>query len=343
MNQAVDHAQLEARCRSLAIELDLLPDPNTPIEVSALTGGVASDIALVAFGERRVCMKFALAKLRVAAPWYAPVHRNAAEYAWLKVASNWRPENVPMLFGRSQALQGFAMEFIEGADVYLWKTALLAEAPDHGEAAMVGDLLGALHAASTADGFDATPFQNHDDFWALRLEPYLSYTATQHLSVAPQLNQLAATLRTAGNVLVHGDVSPKNILMRKSGPIVLDAECATMGDASFDPAFCLNHLLLKAVHLPASRERLLASLLDFWQAYGAHVKWEASSTLEARICALLPCLFLARVDGKSPVEYLDEQSRNTVRQLALALIGERHTRLADTVGFIGEKLRQTEI
>lgn len=339
MSQAVDHVELEARSRSLAVELGLLPDPNTPIQVSALTGGVASDIALVEFGDRRLCMKFALAKLRVAAPWYAPVHRNGAEYAWLKVAAGWRPDNMPMLFGRSQALQGFAMEFIEGADVYLWKDALLAEAPDRGEAAMVGDLLGALHAASTADGFDATPFQNHDDFWALRLEPYLSFTATQHPDVAPQLNWLAEALRDASDVLVHGDVSPKNILMRKSGPVILDAECATMGSASFDPAFCLNHLLLKSVHLPASREKLLASALRFWEMYAAHINWEAASTLEARVCALLPCLFLARVDGKSPVEYLDEHGRSTVRHLALALIEERHTKLADIVSSVSEKLR----
>lgn len=134
-----------------------MDDPDTPIKVTPLTGGVASDIALVEIGSCRICMKFALAKLRVAADWYAPVHRNGAEYAWLNVAAKWRPDNMPKMFGRSQAMQGFAMEFIEGPDVYLWKTALLAGASDQGEAVKVGDLLGALHAASTAEDFDASP------------------------------------------------------------------------------------------------------------------------------------------------------------------------------------------
>lgn len=140
-------------------------------------------------------------------------------------------------------------------------------------------------------------------------------------------------------MLVHGDVSPKNILMRKQGPIILDAECATMGDASFDTAFCLNHLLLKAVNLPGSRDRLLVSALEFWDAYAAHISWEEADALEARVCALLPCLYLARVDGKSPVEYLDDEGRSTVRHLAFALIGERHARLADIVGSVSDKLR----
>jgi Ser/Thr protein kinase RdoA (MazF antagonist) len=213
----------------------------------------------------------------------------------------------------------------------------LAEAPDRGEAALVGDMLGRIHAASTAADFDRAAFRNRDDFRALRIEPYLTFAAHARPEVAAELTALADALHAADQVLVHGDVSPKNILLRAAGPVLLDAECATMGDASFDPAFCLNHLVLKAVHLPASRDCLLAGAAAFWAAYAAHAAWEAPAALEARVCRLLPALMLARVDGKSPVEYLGQDARGFVRRAAIALIASP----APTLAAFTERLKTT--
>lgn len=312
-------ADLEGKCRALVKSLKLGPS-DAVSNITPLTGGVASDIARLDIGGRTICAKFALAKLKVAEDWRAPVHRNAAEYAWLQTAAAIRPDSAVRLYGRSEDLHGFAMEYIVGEDVYLWKTAMLNGAPDHGEAASVGDMIGAIQAASVREGFDTSPFRNRDDFRALRIEPYITFTAGHHPSVARELLALAEMLYESSQVLVHGDVSPKNILMRTSGPVILDAECATMGDACFDPAFCLNHLLLKAVHLPASRGDLLTAVTSFWNAFAPHVSFEPVSKLQARICRLLPALMLARVDGKSPVEYLDEKNRGRVRRIALELI-----------------------
>ena len=330
---------LDERCRGLVAELGL-GGPGDVAGIRPLTGGVASDIAVVDVGGRRICVKFALPKLKVEADWRAPVHRNAAEYAWLEVAAEVLPESAVRLFGRSEGRHGFAMEFIDGDGVYLWKDSLLAEAPDRGEAATVADMLGRIHAASAREGFDDAPFRdNMDDFHAIRIEPYLEYTAERHPGLAGPIGALAAMLHGSRQVLVHGDVSPKNILFRAGGPVFLDAECATMGDASFDPSFCLNHLVLKAAHLPGSRERLLASAETFWRAYAGHVDWEPAEGLEERVCRLLPALMLARVDGKSPVEYLDEAGRELVRRMAGALIrepaggvGELALRLAEQMG-----------
>ncbi len=312
-------ATLEQRCRDLVVELGLgtATDVTT---VQPLTGGVASDIAMVALPGRKLCLKFALAKLRVAADWQAPVHRNAAEYAWLTEVARIFPDSSVRLYGQSDTAHGFAMEYLDGAGVYLWKDALLAEAPEQGEAARVADRLGQIQAASTRPGFDARAFQNRGDFRALRIEPYLGYTAERHPELADVLGALGALLYDNNTVLVHGDVSPKNILFRAGTPFFLDAECAVMGDASFDPAFCLNHLILKAVHLPGSTDGLLAQVRAFWAAYAPHITWEAPDALEARVCRLLPALMLARVDGKSPVEYLDETARDVVRRVAIPLI-----------------------
>lgn len=313
-------SELAARARALVAELGLTA-ARVDLSVRPLTGGVASDIAVVTLPGREVCVKFALARLRVAADWRAPVHRNRAEYAWLSAAGAIVPGAVPQLFGWSAAQNGFAMEYLAGPDVRLWKAELLAgHVPPL--AAAVGDVLGRIHAASTAPGFDRTPFANAADFEALRIEPYLRFTATRHPALAGRLSALADGLARADTVLVHGDVSPKNILLRAQRPVLLDAECATMGDASFDPAFCLNHLILKAIHLPASRAALLSQARALWSAYAHHVIWEPAATLSARIAALVPALMLARVDGKSPVEYLSPEGQARVRALSMSLIAE---------------------
>ncbi len=306
----------EQRCKALVRDLGLGPVRS----VARLTGGVASDIGVVTLADRTVCVKFALAKLSVAEDWFAPVHRSRAEYAWLRAAAKVVPEAVPALHGWSERENGFAMEFIHGDGVYLWKQALLAGAPSRGEAASVGDILGRIHAASTGAGFDATPFGNSDDFNALRLEPYLRFTATRHPDLAEPLIRLADALHASRTVLVHGDVSPKNILLRGTQPILLDAECATMGDPAFDLGFCLNHLLLKAIHLPVMRDRLLLDVERLRAAYAPHVAWEPVGLLESRVARLLPALMLARVDGKSPVEYLSAEARGRVRAFSTAMI-----------------------
>ena len=312
-------ADLESKCREILVELKLA-GTNDPIVAKPLTGGVASDIARVEVSGLKYCVKFALPKLKVQADWFAPVHRNAAEYAWLEVASDIAPQSAIKLFGRSKNLHGFVMEFLEGEDIYLWKSRLLAEAPDQNEASKVGEILGLVHQASSKNGFDTTAFQNRDDFFALRIEPYLTYTASIHDDLAKYLGEIAEQLYNSNRVLVHGDASPKNIIFRKTGPVILDAECATMGDASFDISFCMNHLVLKAIHLPGSRHRYLSNVEDLWNAYTSSVSWESPADLEQRVCKLLPALMLGRVDGKSPVEYLSERERKTVRRIARKFI-----------------------
>lgn len=310
---------LADRALALACELGLMTELED-LDVHPLTGGVASDVAVVVSQTRTFVVKFALPKLKVAADWRAPIHRNKAEYAWLNFARQTCPDNAIALFGHSERMGGFAMEYLDGDDVQLWKTSLLHEVAPTGESAKVGALLGRLHQASSRAGFDRSPFENHDDFRSLRLEPYLDFTASHHSDLADELRGLSEALYLANGVLVHGDVSPKNIFFRGGAPLLLDAECATMGDASFDPAFCLTHLFLKAIHIERHRNTLFDEASAFWNAYADFVVWEPRNDLEARITALVPALMLARIDGKSPVEYLDVSERETVRRAARRLI-----------------------
>ena len=129
--------------------------------------------------------------------------------------------------------------------------------------------------------------------------------------------------RTAATrlALVHGDVSPKNILIGPAGPVFLDAECACYGDPAFDLAFCLNHLLLKCLWTPDAAPAFLDCFDVLTETYLEGVAWEPPEALEARAAPLLAGLFLARIDGKSPVEYVtDKADKARVRRVARALL-----------------------
>jgi aminoglycoside phosphotransferase (APT) family kinase protein len=203
--------------------------------------------------------------------------------------------------------------------------------PLQGEAAAVARVMGKIHAASATAQFDQKPFDNAADFDDIRLDPYLRFTAARYPALADRMIAMADTLRHSRIALVHGDVSPKNILFRDGQPIILDAECATMGDPAFDVSFCVNHLLLKSYHLPAMRAALRTEALTLWQTYAPFIDWEPASALEARVVTLLPMLMLARIDGKSPVEYLTEPVREQVRAAAQPLIA---TPVADVAALL---------
>uniref|UniRef100_UPI0035696B80 phosphotransferase family protein n=1 Tax=Halomonas sp. TaxID=1486246 RepID=UPI0035696B80 len=168
----------------------------------------------------------------------------------------------------------------------------------------------------------ASTFDNDATFHALRLEPYLEATAREHPDLAAPLFGLSRTVGATKKALVHGDISPKNILVGPDGPMILDAECAWYGDPSFDMAFCLNHLILKSVHAPRFKPAFIGAFETMSTAYLEAVDWEPRTDIETRIAALIPALTLARIDGKSPVEYLTrDQDKIRVRAFAIRLVG----------------------
>ena len=304
--------------------------PGEAFRVTPLTGGVSSDISLVEAGGRRFCVKRALARLKVAALWEAPVERNAAEAAYLRAVARWLPRAVPHVLAEDPDAGLFAMDYLPPERFPLWKAELLAGRVDRNFAAAVGRDLAVIHAKSAAEPEMRTAFAHDETFEAIRIEPYLRATARAHPALAARLETIAATTLSTKRALVHGDVSPKNILIGPDGPVFLDAECAWFGDPAFDLAFCLNHLLLKGARQGAGKAPYLAAFAALAGAYLDGVDWEEPRGLEARAAALLPALFLARVDGKSPVEYLTSESeREAVRRCATPLIAAPPQTLAD--------------
>jgi len=288
--------------------------------IHALSGGVSSDIWRVDLANGPVCVKRALPRLRVAQVWEAPVERNRYERLWLQIAGEAVPGSTPSVLAWDDAQGLFAMQCL---DHPVWKERLRRGDADPAFAARVGAALASIHAATAGRNDIAKRFPTDEIFHAIRLEPYLVATGEKHPDLRSRLLSLVERTSKQKKALVHGDVSPKNILVAPTGPIFLDAECAWYGDPAFDVAFCLNHLVLKSFWVPHPRLRDCFESLK--ESYLSRVTWETE--IEERIATLLPALLLARVDGKSPVEYLDEAQREEVRQLARRLLVSAEKRL----------------
>ena len=306
-----------------------LAQPGDALRGVALAGGVSSDIWRIETPRGPVCAKRALAKLRVAADWRAPIERNTYEAGWMRVADDAAPGSAPRVLGQHESLGVLVMEYLPPEAHPLWKEQLRRGIADPAFAAAVGAMLARIHAYAAARPALAAQFPTDRIFFDIRLEPYLLATAVKHPALAPALRALVAQTQANARSLVHGDVSPKNILVGPRGPVLLDAECAWWGDPAFDLAFCLNHLLLKCLWTPVARTGFLACFDALADAYLAGVDWEPADAVEARAAALLPGLLLARVAGKSPVEYLDDEPRrDVVRRAAGPLLLGPSARLA---------------
>ena len=295
-----------------------LASPGEVAHWEALSGGVSSEIWRVDLPGRRLCVKRALPRLKVSDVWEAPVSRNVFEWKWLQFAFQHEPDATPRPLAHDPEAGLFAMEFLEKERYSLWKERLLNGAVRPAFAGAVGAVLARLHNASANRSEVAAEFDSLDNFRALRLEPYLLATAARHPALAPRLHELAEVTASKSIALVHGDVSPKNILAGPKGPVLLDAECAWYGDPAFDVAFCLNHLMLKNLVRPDCATDLHESFVAFVDSYFSIARFEDRIELERRAVELLPGLMLARVDGKSPVEYLVGQSvaQDAVRRFA---------------------------
>jgi Phosphotransferase enzyme family len=309
--------------------LGLIGPGDCPV-IKPLTGGVSSEIVRVELRSGVVCAKRARERLQVAEDWRAPVARNAFEAQWIRTVGEIVPGRVPDVLAEDRAAGLFVMSYFPPDSHPVWKAQLGGGHIDVATAKDLGTLMAVIHGRTADDPRLRALFGGAADlFFALRLDPYFLSTARVHPECAERLRELSARTARVRRVLVHGDFSPKNILIGVGGPVLLDAEACCFGDPAFDLAFCLNHLLLKCLWHPRWRDAYLACFDALAAAYLDGVTWESRAGLEARAATLLPALMLARVDGKSPVEYLTgEDQRTLVRGTALRLLRQNRDRLA---------------
>jgi aminoglycoside phosphotransferase (APT) family kinase protein len=298
--------------------------PGEGATLTPLAGGVSSDVFRLDTESGRVlAVKRSITRLRVAADWRAPVRRWAGEVRWLRLARAIDPRLAPEVLAVVPEAFLFVMAFLDPATHPVWKATMAAGHVDPAFAGAVGSDLARIHARTAGREDFASAFAASDCFFDLRISPFLLFTADRHPDLAPRLRDLAEDLGSRRIAVMHGDVSPKNILIGLEGPVFLDAETAAYGDPAFDLAFCLTHLLLKTVWLRPKGEALAAAFDALRHAYFGGVTWESAPALERRAAPLIAALLLARVDGKSPAPYLTDAGdqafvRRTARRLLAA-------------------------
>ena len=294
--------------------------------MTPLSGGVSSEIYLVEDRDKKFVVKRALPKLKVKEDWFADVSRNDSERRYLNSVGRLLPGAVPrVLFSNPQAGY-FGMEYL-GAGYDNWKQLLLAGDCRIEHAQRAGKILGQIHRLTSGDISLEKQFDTTANFRQLRLEPYLLATAARHAELRDRFLEEVARIEAAREALVHGDFSPKNILIDGNRMVLLDCEVAWYGDPIFDVAFFLNHLFLKRLlhaYQPLGIEEMI---FEFWREYLAS-SGKSGPQIEPALMRLLPLLMLARVDGKSPVEYLDSARQDLVRRFVYEILRHHEIHLS---------------
>ncbi|MEO8206382.1 MAG: phosphotransferase [Chthoniobacterales bacterium] len=310
-----------------------------PVVFTPLTGGVSCEIYKVAQGAKVFVLKRALAQLRVAAEWKADVSRNATEYLFYHEMAEPLEGFVPRVLFHNPVRGYFLMEYLE-EDWKNWKQEMLRGVMDVSYAQSAGELMGKLHGGSWQDGRMKKLFATTANFRQLRTDPYLRTTAERLPEVRELLLAEADRLENNPTCLVHGDFSPKNMLVKGTRILLLDAEVAWFGDPAFDIAFLHTHLFLKALHLPAQRARFLQMSESAWTTYKNVMGDRVDETLESHGARLLAMLLLARVDGKSPVEYLNADQQAIVRNFFVRVVKKPFSRMDEIRNAWGTHLEQ---
>jgi 5-methylthioribose kinase len=287
--------------------------------VTELGGGISNVVLLVETSEESFILKQSLAQLRVKDKWLADRSRIFREMESLIDTASILPKgSVPEVLWADRANYLFAMTAVRGL---CWKTELMAGRIDSAIAARAGTLLGYLINETWASYVLRAKYGDLTAFEQLRIDPYYRTIAARHPDVRAQVLSVIAEMGLRRFCLVHGDFSPKNIVVSGERVALIDFEVVHFGDPSFDAAFCLSLLLLGWFYHPALREEREQVVRAFFDALRMTLPPQAGSFFEQAVLRHLGCLILARIDGKSPVEYLPEESiQNHVRAIGKDLI-----------------------
>ncbi len=290
--------------------------PADGLKIAELGGGVSNIVLRAESPARAVVLKQALPRLRVADEWLANRERAINEAEALRLLGGITPDRVPALIDLDRERCALVTSAAP-AGWASWKTRLLDGIADPRTAESLGEILARWHAATFRDERVRAAFPDTVLFRQLRVDPYYRVTAARRPDLAPHIERYVERMQHVRLCLVHGDFSPKNVLVG-DGIWVIDFEVAHVGDPVFDVAFMLNHLLLKRVHMPRIRGAE-ESVRAFWAGYEGAVP---ATLLPDRpyLFGQLGCLMVARVEGKSPVEYLSDRERVMIVELGSSLL-----------------------
>jgi hypothetical protein len=316
------------------------------VSIRLLGGGVSNKTLLVvrSSGESWV-IKQALPKLRVQSDWFSDPARIQVEANGLRYLPRVTPKgSTTALLFEDTAENLLTMEAVPEPHQN-WKQQLLSGEINREFFGQFAKLLGSIHRESFRLRHELAPvFADKQYFKTLRLEPYYEYSATVVRETAPFLKELVAWTLSRSDTLVHGDFSPKNVLLHHNRLVLLDHEVVHFGDPAFDVGFSLTHFLAKALHLPQKRQKLVEAALHYWKLYVDEVRgmpWTGNFDFRAAQHTLAS--LLGRVCGRSPLEYLNKGERAVQQKIVVEMITEEDFPTVDQVitGF-SERMAATE-
>jgi aminoglycoside phosphotransferase (APT) family kinase protein len=320
----------------------LVPKPGS-VSIRELGGGVSNIVLLVGWTDssgaaRRWVVKQSLDKLRVKDEWRSDrerIFREAEAIRALRPALG--DSALPEVVDVDREKFAFIMTAAPAGSV-VWKEALLQGSVDLGVARGAGVLLALLINTSRRDLQLRNRFPDRQVFDQLRVDPYYRTTAARHPDVAPALRSLIEDSWNVRTALVHGDYSPKNMLVREGNIFLIDFEVVHWGDPAFDAGFLLNHLFLKALYQPQFASSYFEAVREFSRALESQLEGEPWADFEVLTLRHLGGLMLARIDGKSPVEYIREEgTKNRVRSVAKRILQEPPKTIEEVIGLVRVK------
>ncbi|AZG46229.1 phosphotransferase family protein [Gordonia insulae] len=303
---------LRAELTAHLAERGLLAGDASPVSIRPLTGGVSNDVLAVTGGDFDAVVKRALGQLRTAKLWNADTTRLLTEGRALLAAAAVDPTRVPRVLDLTPE---FLVIERAPSTWTTWKERLLDHDVDPMIAGKLGEFLGALQRDTAAGAVDTAQFEGVRAFEQLRVDPFHREVAATHPELRAVVEQTIDTMFANRVCLVHGDYTPKNVMVGDSvdDVWVIDWEVAHVGDPTFDPAWVIGHLLLKSIHRPPSAAAYLAAAHAFLDSrtgiIGAPVLDHVQLTRQ------IGCLLVARIDGRSPIDYLDPRDRDQARKL----------------------------
>jgi 5-methylthioribose kinase len=315
------------------------------ISVRELGGGVSNIVLLLEWRDdpdRRWVLKQSLEKLRVQDDWRSErtrIYREAEAIEALRPALG--ESALPEIIHIDRENFVYLMTAAP-TDARSWKGSLLAGDVDLRVAAQAATLLARMIKASRADNTLQVQFADRTVFDQLRIDPYYRTTARRHPDVRAALVQLVANSWNIQSALVHGDYSPKNMLVSGGQIFLIDFEVIHWGDPAFDTGFLLNHLFLKSFHQSRFASQYFAAIREFWRILSSESPELVNRGFEALTIRHLGGLMLARIDGKSPAEYLREDAvKEQVRTVAKQVLREQPQELTEVIRLVQAQIQES--
>ena len=302
-----------------------------------LKGGVSSEVYKIKTTNNLYCLKRCLKKLLVKKKWIVDINRVKYEYLWLKHCKNILNNNIPKIFYYDEENKSIVMEYFNSRNFKTLKELYFDKNINQSTLKSISKHLYKIHTNSKSNKIKIEFEGNKKNFYDLRLDAYFNEVGRVYPKYKKYIENINKNYAKNSTTLVHGDFSPKNILIGNRKIIYIDAECSNYGDPVFDLVFFSNHLLIKSIVLNEKKEDFLKGYKTFYNEYLSRINRKSLNEFYNRIIKMTPIMLLARIDGKSPVEYIKSKKiKDVIRKKSFKLLNSNINTLEEIIEIIYE-------